>query len=374
MKLTQPASIKRCSLHHEAIRGSLQQLFEQNTTLPLVLISLITEYCRIWKDYAEISLPHSDDVYALTAFAKHQGKACIMTHKKYDDSAQSSQPASLTLWNLENGSLLTQIHDDTQGVIDMCTTPNGKTLALCTKEGNVRLYNMDNISKPTTFSLPEPFRFKWGAIAITPDAHLIAVANHNAIYLCNTEQQKIIKSKSVYLETGAESLAFSPHKRYIVTCHGSKIFAWDTITDSIDIHTNLTHASVDPVYFYNDTTFFTRNNHRKELLKYHLSHDNEQVKISPGEDHIPEHVIYSYTYLPNKSLFALEAIKDVIIKHDAIREPIATLPLTRQLRHLLSFSTDGAYLAARARGSIYIFHNSYDVLEQSTPLITDNSA
>lgn len=133
----------------------------------------------------------------------------------------------LYLWDTTTGECIKSFREYPDWVRPISFSPDSKTLAIGTSDGNIRLWSID---KEESTSLLQGHTWPIRSVVFSPDGKIIASASGDStIRLWNARDGQCLQINAH--QNGAESLAFSPDSKILVSGgRDSKIKLWNTQT------------------------------------------------------------------------------------------------------------------------------------------------
>lgn len=395
------SSFAVASMHHVLLRKKLIDI-AQAQGIPSDCMSIVLEYCRAWKKYAEIPTLKRQYAHPRAVFVRYKDRECLVTqdtfntstyvHEWEDDTMplpdDESVKIALNVWDLESKKLCAQIPDTRGDIIELQTTPDGKRLVVCFQDKIIRTYDTHTLClvAQLPFKLAYPpqdddeyqsqrKKSYWG---ISSDSALIAAASEDGlIYTWDLIQNKAVAAIKLKLSSrSVDAIAVqcvSPDGHIIVAQDKSVNYMWDS--------TSLNHMWDGPknveawvtgcyepqrVLFLGRTTLLT--NYENELRTHTVSYDEGDIELSGRTCSLKgQEVVGEFAITHDQTLCAIGGRKNVLIKDLVQQDIIATLPTSNDQTYVLSFSPNNRYLAATNSypGTAVVFQDSYDVNENN---------
>ena len=143
------------------------------------------------------------------------------------DLLASGSDRSISLWDVETGSLHTRLEGHSGVVVSLAFSPDGQILASGSADRSIRLWQLAGGAKPILLG---GHAGEVSDLAFSPDGRLLASADPVAVRLWDMQDGRLLHLLPVQ-EWGAVSLAFSPDGGILFSSHaGNALHLWTTHT------------------------------------------------------------------------------------------------------------------------------------------------
>jgi WD40 repeat protein len=136
-------------------------------------------------------------------------------------------PSNVAIWDTATGHVLSTLFPLQHNPRSMAMSPDGRTVATCGDDNQVRLRQYESAKQLAIVTLPDP---RVESLTFSPDGNTLAIAHGDDCLLWNVTT-KTFHAKLHGHESGVRRSVFSPSGRQIATLsHDLTVGLWETET------------------------------------------------------------------------------------------------------------------------------------------------
>jgi len=272
----------------------------------------------------------------------------------------SVSDSSIRLWNAVSGEIRLTLSENVL-VTDPMFSPDGKTLAAVTPDGNITLWNAQSGS---TTQILTGHQNGVNAIAFSPDSKTLATGGQDAqIKLWNVTTGTEQTSQPGENGTAVTDLVFSPDgKTLAASGQDARITLWDSQSGSTTQILTGHQSGVNTLAFTPDSKILTTGGQDAQIKLWDRATGREQATL-PGDSGV---AVVDLVFSPNGQTLASVGESEQVVLWDMSSKQPQILTGHKDVVEKVAFSANQKTLASVGKSGQVIVWDLMTGLEQST--------